>query len=172
VSPAQTALYFREWGAVRAHFVARGIDPKQADAKRHELHRKALGVDKSSKDFTNADLDKVLSAFWAITKPADLNAQLRQQDQGEQRMSKLLGDARSLASRCVSKPGLEGVYLDGMARKVFETSQYHLLNEKQLGSLCGILRRRIAQLKAGPRARGKQAPGELSAAAVPNENPF
>jgi hypothetical protein len=172
MSPAQTALYFREWGAVRAHYTARGIDPKQADAKRHELHRKALGLDKSSKDFTNSDLDKVLAVFWAITKPADLNAQLRQQDQAEGRFGKLLGDARTLASRCVSKPGLEGVYLDGMARKIFGPSQYHLLTEKQLGSLCGILRRRIAQLRAGPRARGKQAPGELSSAAMPNDNPF
>src|SRR5258708_1762352 len=54
---AQTMKYFREWGLVRAHFIAKGIDPKQAENKRHQLHKQALGMDKSSKDFTNADLD-------------------------------------------------------------------------------------------------------------------
>src|SRR5258708_40143021 len=74
---AQTMKYLREWGLVRAHFIAKGIDPKQAENKRHQLHKQALGMDKSSKDFTNADLDKVLAAFYAITRPPDLDARLR-----------------------------------------------------------------------------------------------
>src|SRR4051812_38634402 len=50
MNAAQTNLYFFEWGQVRKHFLAKGIDSKQADKKRHELHRRALGADKSSKD--------------------------------------------------------------------------------------------------------------------------
>ena len=170
MTPAQYSLYFREWGKVRTSFIANGIDPKQADNKRHELHRKALGSDKSSKDFTNSDLDKVLAAFYAITRPTDLVAQLHQIEQPNKRHSELQARARDLASRCVSKPGLEGVYLDGMARKIFGPSQYHLLDEKQLASLCGILQRRITQLTRSARSFGKQAAGELRPPI--GDNPF
>lgn len=168
MNAAQTSLYFREWGKVRAYYIARGIDSRQADAKRHELHRKALGRDKSSKEFTNSDLDKVLASFYAITRPSDLNAQIRQLDQAEHRHSDLLERARDLAAQCVDKPGLEGRYLDGMAGKIFGVDQYHQLDERQLGKLCGILHRRIAQLTRGARAAGKQAAGELRHAAEPN----
>ncbi len=72
MSPKQKALYFREWARVRS------VDPS---ADRHALHTLALGTDKSSKEFTNADLDKVLGAFRAVTRPADLNAQVRQEKQ-------------------------------------------------------------------------------------------
>ncbi|MDP2228562.1 MAG: hypothetical protein Q8J78_13920 [Moraxellaceae bacterium] len=175
MSPAQINLYFREWGAVRKHYTSTGIDPKLADSKRHELHRRALGCMKSSKDFTNADLDKVLGVFRAITSPADLGAQLRQLDQSEERAEALIGRARDLAARCVSRPGLEGTYLDGLARKIFGGAQgYRRLSEKNLAALCGILQRRIAQLTNPARARGKQAPGELAAAcqAETAKNPF
>jgi len=174
MTPAQTMLYFREWGAVRKHYTGQGIDPKQADAKRHELHRRALGVMKSSKDFTNADLDKVLGVFRAITQPGNLEAQLRQLDQAEKRFSALLDRARDLASRCVSKPGLEGRYLDGMALKIFGPAQYHLLNETQLGQLCGILQRRIDQImkKAGEHYTQPVGAHKTAAQDKDDVNPF
>lgn len=171
MTAAQTAMYFSLWGRVRDFYRAKGVDPKQCDAKRHELHRKALGADKSSTDFTNADLDKVKAVFLAIVEPGNLVAQLNQLDQAGKRHSDLMERARELASRCVSKPGLEGNYLDGMARKIFGPAQYHLLDEKQLAQLCGILERRIAQLGWGAVARGKQAPGELSSTRR-GPNPF
>ena len=77
MTAAQTALYWREWSAVRR---------VQPEADRHELHRRALGRDKSSKLFNNGDLDKVLAEFWAISKPGDLNAQMRQQNQAGLRL--------------------------------------------------------------------------------------
>lgn len=70
MSPKQKTLYWREWGRVRK------IQP---DADRHELHRQALGADKSSKAFNNRDLDRILGVFRAISQPADVDAQLRQQ---------------------------------------------------------------------------------------------
>lgn len=167
MNEAQRMLYFGEWQRVRDVRKAKGLPA--GDVERHNLHLKALGVRKSSKDFTNADLDKVLAVFRAITEPGNLNAQLRALDQPDERGAALRAQVRELAMRCVAKPGLEGVYLDGMARKIFGPPQYHLLDERQLAQLAGILRRRIAQL-ANP-SRAKAAPGELQHV-VPGEVPF
>jgi hypothetical protein len=82
MTPAQTQKYFREWGAVRAACLARGW----AVPDRHELHRRALGRDKSSKAFSNADFDKVLQVFWSFSKPDSLNAGLRQERQPRTRL--------------------------------------------------------------------------------------
>ena len=171
---AQTAMYFSLWGRVRDYYRARGIDPKQCDAKRHELHKKALGADKSSKDFTNVDLDKFKAACLAIVEPDNLDAQLRQLDQPEKRFSALLAQARDLAAKCVNKPGREGGYLDGMARKIFGPAQYQMLDEKQLGQLCGILNQRIAQIQRKSATTFKQPVGEHAAAAnkQDDDNPF
>lgn len=175
MTAAQTMLYFREWGAVRKHYTRQGIDPKMADSKRHELHRRALGYMKSSKDFTNAEFDKVLAVFRAITQPGNLVAQLRALDQPAMREGELFTAVRVLASRCVTKPGLEDLYLNGMARKIFGAAHgYHDLGELKLAQLKGILERRVAQLSRAAQARGKQAPGELAAAgkAEAEEDPF
>jgi len=65
----QEKLYWREWAAVRAAW---------PDANRHELHARALGADKSHKVFSNADFDRVLGVFRAVSHPTDVEAQLRQ----------------------------------------------------------------------------------------------
>jgi hypothetical protein len=87
MSKSQTALYWREWAAAKR---AGRLD----DSDRHRLHIEALGYDKSSTDFTNKDLDKVLSVFRAISRPDDLSAQLRQLDQQKIR---ILHKCRQLA---------------------------------------------------------------------------
>ena len=73
----QNYLYWREWAAVRR------VD---AGADRHALHASALGEDKSHKDFSNAEFDKVLQEFRAISQPANLAAQLRQINQPKTRL--------------------------------------------------------------------------------------
>ncbi len=78
----QHRKYLFEWGMVRKHFRAQGLEAKACDAKRHELHKRALGIDKSSLDLTNAEFDKVLAVFSGISRPADLNTQLRLQVSG------------------------------------------------------------------------------------------
>ncbi len=65
----QDNLYWREWAAVRAAW---------PEADRHEVHIRALGVDKSHKFFSNRDFDRVLQEFRSISRPSDLSAQLRQ----------------------------------------------------------------------------------------------
>jgi hypothetical protein len=76
MTAAQNKLYWREWQAVR-----QAAPGSSTDMHRHALHIQALGRDMSMRDFTNADFDAVLGAFRAISRPADLDAQLRQIDQ-------------------------------------------------------------------------------------------
>jgi hypothetical protein len=78
----QNRLYFREWGRVRAACKQQGFPIPD----RHDLHVKALGLDKSHLDFTNEDLDQVLAEFRAISQPDNLAAQLRQQEQPRLRL--------------------------------------------------------------------------------------
>lgn len=153
MSPAQTSLYFREWGAVRRHYTEAGIDPKLADAKRHELHQKALGYRKSSKDFTNAEFDKVLGVFRAITRPDDLSAQLRQMDQPELRMQ----EARSACLQLLVDLGIgkdhdasqgdfvRRQYLDGIVKKITRGAQvdFQGLGDRQANAILHTLRMRL-----------------------------
>lgn len=79
---AQTQLYWREWGAVTRRCKKEGW----AQPNRHELHVKALGYQKSSKDLSNAEFDKVLGVFRAISQPTNVNAQIRQERQPRTRI--------------------------------------------------------------------------------------
>jgi hypothetical protein len=64
MTAAQTKKYWREWAAVRRLLVDLGEFSKaEADQERHEIHIRALGSDKSSKDLTNRDLDRIFDAF-------------------------------------------------------------------------------------------------------------
>lgn len=182
MSPDQTRLYFREWGKVRRHFLARGIDPNQADAKRYELHTRALGVDKSSKDFSNTDLDKVLGVFFAILRPDDLNSQLRQLDQGEERKNKLIGDCHRATYRMAdlgeSRLQLypqQTAYIFGIARNVIH-KPLESCSAEDWAVIHGVLLRRVEQLGRKREAAQKQPPGALKStaaeAADSEPNPF
>lgn len=98
MTPRQTALYFREWGYVRG-YCKRHAQPAP---DRHELHRRALGYDKSSKLFTNAEFDQVLGVFRSISMPGSLNSQVRQL---EEKRTRKLGKIRELL-KCI------GLYID------------------------------------------------------------
>lgn len=80
----QQRFYLREWGKVRKILRAT-MSPKDADAQRHAIHVQALGEDKSSSDFTNADLDEVLKLFRAITQPGNYKTQVDLGDMGAKR---------------------------------------------------------------------------------------
>jgi hypothetical protein len=72
----QTRMYWRAWAAVRR------ADP---EADRQALTVQALGRLRSSKDLTNAELDRVLAAFRAVSHPDDVDGQLRPQEQAQAR---------------------------------------------------------------------------------------
>jgi hypothetical protein len=64
ITASQLIKYRAEWGRVRKALVEYGdFSPAYADAERKAIQREAIGSDKSSKDFTNADLNNVLDAF-------------------------------------------------------------------------------------------------------------
>jgi hypothetical protein len=162
MTPAQTRRYFWEWARVRDVLKSRGV-VAGIDQRRHEIHKQALGVMKSSRDFTNADFDKVLAAFLAITEPDNLNAQLKAIEQPELRVKMMTERIYELAKQVVDKPGSEQRYLDGLSRKVFRCDLADL-SERQLGALTGIVTARVRQLER--RNQPKQAPGALREAAA------
>ncbi|MBC2592661.1 hypothetical protein H5P28_00145 [Ruficoccus amylovorans] len=68
----QLAMYRAEWGKVRQMLRRLGVSPKEADAARMGIHRR-MGIlnkdgdPKSSVELTNAELTRVLAAFWCYT---------------------------------------------------------------------------------------------------------
>ncbi len=148
MNAAQTAKYFFEWGRARDYFLGRGLSHALADAKRHELHRKALGLDKSSKEFSNADLDAVLAVFRAVWDGGNLDAQLRQLDMPERRAANAVQRIQSLKLSLGLKPGLESGYVQGIARNLFGVTdgQWQKLDAVQLAQLEGVIMRRLRQL--------------------------
>lgn len=147
MTSAQTAMYFAEFGKLREVLRTRGWSPTKIEQHRHALTKKALGFDKSSKDFSNAELDRVLAVISAEAAPADFNAQMRLQDMPEKRFMLLLSRVRGLSKHVGLKPGLESAYVDGIARRMFQVQGYDKLTEQQLAVIEGVLRRRLRQLK-------------------------
>lgn len=151
MNAAQTAKYFWEWGRAREHFIGKGMTHAQADAKRHELHRKALGRDKSSKAFTNADLDKVIAVFRAVWDGGNLDAQLAQIDQAENRRAGVIRRIAVLMLHLGAHPGSESAYVRGMSKKLFGDDQYQQLDDVKLAQLEGVIVRRLLQLHSKER---------------------
>jgi hypothetical protein len=144
MTPAQSGKYFAEFGQLRDVLRAKGWSPTRIELHRHEITRKALGVDKSSKDFTNADLDKVFAVFSAERAPADFDAQMRLQDMPEKRVALLQARISALMLQIGLAPGRESGYVDGISNRMFGT-QWHKLPERGLQQIEGILRRRLHQ---------------------------
>jgi hypothetical protein len=146
MTPAQHRKYLREWGLVRKIFRAKGLEPKACDAKRHELHKRALGHDKSSLDLTNAEFDSVLAVFSAISRPADLKTQLRLQEQAPERAVRRFSHAMDLMDDLgVTPTGYSG-YLDQLSRKICGRPWERLAEieqEKIIGVLADRARRHI-----------------------------
>lgn len=164
MNAAQTHLYFFEWGRVRKHYLAKGLDPKQADNKRHELHKRALAHDKSSKDFTNAELDKVIAVFRAVYDGGNLDAQLAALDQPENRRAAMIKRCQAAARSFIegkddaAKERNLVAYLDGTADRMFGVAFVHLDQGQegngQLAKVMGALERtarvRKDKAKANP----------------------
>lgn len=144
MTPAQNAMYFAEFGKLRDVLRARGWASAKIEAHRAELTFKALGRAKSSKQFTNGDLDKVLAVIKAATAPADFDAQMRLQDSPEKRHELLIARIWALSKRVGLTPDNESRYVDGISQRMFG-KQYQHLDERGLQQIEGILRRRLKQ---------------------------
>lgn len=140
----QLRKYRWEWGQVRAHLMARGVGAGQCEKERHALHVRALGKDESSTRLTNADLDKIIGAFRAVWDGGNLDAQLRQIDQTQQRVDSLRARIARLAEDCGIADGTGG--LDAYFRNWLKGRSVDRLSERELQQLAGILERRKKQL--------------------------
>jgi hypothetical protein len=131
----QSALYWREWQAAKqALVIHQGLLPSEADAERHKIHLVELGSDKSSAAFTNADLDKVLAGFRAISRPDDLDGQLRQSDQPHRRLV-----------WAIERLGLDDAYLDSLASQLYGGGPWRDLAVPDLEHLRMTAKARVRQ---------------------------
>jgi hypothetical protein len=163
----QTRLYWREWGRARERFLGLGFTNAQADAKRHELHLKALGKAKSSKALNNADLDKVLAAFRAVWDDANLDAQLRQEEQPEKRRIALQQRCYRAVESFITDPiearrslAIEN-YVGATAQRICH-KRFDELGEAELGKVAGALER-SARVRAGHRNAEQEAERMMAA---------
>jgi hypothetical protein len=138
MTPAQTKRYWREWSRVRKILIELGEFSKEdADAHRHEIHRQALGSDKSSKAFTNRDLDKIFAAFRAILVMEDGPRKGPEENQACKRLI-----------WAIDQLGLPEPYLEKIARDQFGTSEWRKLPEDQLSKF-----RMTATARAGQKRK-------------------
>lgn len=167
MNAAQTMLYFREVGRARDVMKAKGLP--FGDVQRHALHKKALGVTKSSKDFTNSDLDKVLAALRALIDPGDLRAQLRALDQPDlrrqdcwQKISPILEELRIANDRAFDEHDLDNrrlAYVEGIVAKVIPGKvRWDQLDDKEAAVVLGVMQRRMFAVR---KQREKHSTPEL-----------
>lgn len=114
----QEGLYWREWGLCRKALIALGFTSTEAAEKRHELHIRAHGADKSHAAFLDGEFTKILGVFRSYSRPGSLDEQLRVIDEPEARKRNLLTDARRRALENGIEPHGIDAYLDHIARQV------------------------------------------------------
>ena len=148
MTPKQNNLYWREWAAVHR---------ARPSVQRHELHVQALGVDKSMTNLTNSDFDAVLGVFRAISRPADLDAQLRQL---QQRRTRTLHSIRRHDAPLVASIALDR----------FGKTDLDLLTDEQLHQLATTLTERCCPQHRT--ASKKRAAARKAKKTEPVEEPF
>jgi hypothetical protein len=133
----QHARYWREWSRVRKILIELGEFSKEDDDEhRHEIHRQALGQDKSSKDFTNRDLDKIFEAFQAILVMEDGPRKGPVEDQACKRLI-----------WAIDQLALPAPYLEKIAQDQFGTPAWRALPEEKLSKFRMTATARAAALK-------------------------
>ena len=153
---AQLAKYHitkKHWADARK---TRGAAADQAALDTLQL--RTIGRACSSKDFTQRDLDAMLAAFLAETKPDDLNAQLKQLDQPEARRAalerRLFAAGRTFITRDTADQTEWGIiaYARGIVEKLRQPYAWPILDEALLGKVTGIMERRAEQVARKDRA--------------------
>jgi truncated hemoglobin YjbI len=136
----QLSKYRAIWAQIRTRLRTHGLTSEQCEDYRHRLTRRALGQDKSSTEFTNAEFDQVLQVFSAELAPVDFGAQLVLQDMPEKRVSLLLARIEALSHQLGLDTAGEQAYVDSIARRMWG-KPYRDLPERALQQLEGILQR-------------------------------
>lgn len=148
----QKKLYWGEWGAARRALIRAHYEPKEADARRLEIHAEVLGIQAfdptdpghrsavSSKGMTNAVLDQVLAAFRALSDSGNLNAQIKADNQP-------LIRARGALSALMKRMDASPEYVEGIAQNTFH-QKLDYCNENQVKSVIVYLNKhRLRRIK-------------------------
>lgn len=123
MTTAQNARYWRDWGKIRKLLVEMGDFSKEdADAERKLIHFRALGCEKSSKDLTNRDLDKIFKAFAEYLVLADGPKKPTDEPDGE--CKRLIW--------AITQTGLPDAYLESIAQDQFGRPDWRNLPEDKL----------------------------------------
>lgn len=150
MNSAQLAKYHitkKQWADARK---ARGAAFDQAALE--SLQQRTIGRVCSSKDFTQRDLDAMLGAFLAETRPGDLNAQLQQLDQPEARRAalerRLFAAGRTFITRDRPEQTEWAIiaYARGIVENLRQPYAWPILDEALLGNVTGIMERRAEQV--------------------------
>jgi hypothetical protein len=100
ISSRQNAAYWAEWAKCRAALAELGRNCD--DSARHGLHVEALGYQKSSKQFTNPELTKVLAKFRSYSDAGNLAAQLKPEEDEEQTRASLHVRIDAAVATCIA----------------------------------------------------------------------
>lgn len=123
MTKAQNSRYWRDWSQIRKMLIEMGDFSKEdANAERHQIHRRALGCDKSSKDLTNKDLDEIFKAF---------NQYLVLIDGPKKPNGEPDGECKRLIW-AITQTGLPDAYLESIAQDQFGRPDWQNLSEDQL----------------------------------------
>jgi hypothetical protein len=135
-----TGLYQMVWDAAElvARKEARAVRP---DDLRHGCHLVALAKDKSSADFSNAELDRVVTLFRVLTDPDDLDAIMAWCNPEIRERERMLWFIRE---RCV-----EG-YVRSICNQIYGTDDYASFTPETLRELVMTLKHRPKALKPRP----------------------
>ena len=125
MTPKQHKLYIGTWLRVKDTLIRLGgYSKEEAEAKRHEIHAEALGKAKSSKAFTNADLDRVLDAFQSYLGLTD-----------PRQSKRAVEEPRKRALYAIRGLGFDSSYIEKVAQDRFKTSNWEDLGESDLWKL-------------------------------------
>ncbi|MCC7518378.1 MAG: hypothetical protein IT578_04240 [Verrucomicrobiae bacterium] len=136
----QRNAYWKLWQAVCR---AQGWSP-QDDERRHAIHREALGQEKSSNDFTNADLDQIFPLMRRLSGSdlVDSQVQLDDYERGGDP-----GERRRLLWR-INKLALDLAYVRSICAALYKTTNWERLPIPQLTNLRNTLANRARQHRA------------------------
>lgn len=138
MTPAQNGRYWRDWGKIRKLLTGLGeFSAADAEAERKVIQARALGgVEKSSKDLKNKEIDKVFDAFGdylvLLTGP-------KTPDAISQPCKRLIWAIEQL--------GLDEPYLAKIAADTFKVDDWRQLDEDRLGKFRFTCVRCAASLK-------------------------
>lgn len=140
---------------------------------RHGAHVMALGRDKSSTLFSNAEVDRVCTLFKLLSDPDDLDAMMHWQDPGMSEKNRL---------EWAIKHAAPDAYVREIASRKFGTRMWEWLRMDQMRQLLMTLkghqrgyRRSAAAPAAEPKSEGNRMGSRsraLELATVPCEDPF